>query len=284
MRNYVKYLLSLVLFGFNGIVASQIALTSYEIVYLRTFIGSVLLVAIFLLTGGRFHIRQFKRDSLFIALSGIALGAGWLFLFEAYQRIGVSFSSLLYYCGPVIVMALSPVIFKEKLTWPKVFGFVIVLAGLFLVNGKAALQEGSHAGLFCGLMSAVLFAVMIIFNKQSRNITGFENATIQLTASFLTVAVFTIVREGPFVSVLPCDIPWILFLGLVNTGLGCYLYFSSIGKLPVQTIAVCGYLEPLSAVVFSALLLGEHMTLIQSLGALCIIGGAMIVELVKSHK
>ena len=75
--------------------------------------------------------------------------------------------------------------------------------------------------------------------------------------------------------------PWILVLGLVNTGIGCYLYFSPLSKLPVQTVAVCGYLEPLSAVLFAALLLGEKMSALQYIGAVCIIGGAMIGEIIK---
>lgn len=74
---------------------------------------------------------------------------------------------------------------------------------------------------------------------------------------------------------------WILILGIVNTGIGCYLYFSPLAKLPVQTVAICGYLEPLSAVLFAALLLGEKMTAVQVLGAACIIGGAMVGELIK---
>ena len=77
---------------------------------------------------------------------------------------------------------------------------------------------------------------------------------------------------------------WILILGVVNTGIGCYLYFSPLSKLPVQTVAVCGYLEALSAVVFAAVLLGEIMTSIQIVGAILIIGGAMIGELIKPKK
>ena len=76
----------------------------------------------------------------------------------------------------------------------------------------------------------------------------------------------------------------ILVLGIVNTGIGCYFYFSSIGKLPVRTVAVCGYLEPLSAVVFASLFLGERMTALQAVGAVLIIGGAMVGELIKTGK
>ena len=279
MKHYMKYLMAVMLFGFNGIVASFISLTSYEIVYLRTFIGSLLLIGLFKITGGKFHIKQYKKDSFLILLSGIELGTSWMFLHEAYQQIGVSFASLLYYCGPVIVMILSPVIFKEKLTVLKMFGFATVLIGIVFVNGKAMLYGGNHWGIFYGLMSAIMFAAMVICNKQSKEIVGMENATIQLTASFLTVAVFTIIRKGILLQIIPHEIPWILFLGVVNTGLGCYLYFSSLGKLPVQTVAVCGYIEPLSAVVFSALLLHERMTSLQIVGAICIIGGAMMGEL-----
>ncbi|MBQ8748040.1 MAG: DMT family transporter, partial [Clostridia bacterium] len=70
---------------------------------------------------------------------------------------------------------------------------------------------------------------------------------------------------------------------LLNTGIGCYFYFSSIGKLPVQTVAICGYLEPLSAVVFSVIFLKETMLPIQIIGAVLIIGGAMLGEYRKKQ-
>lgn len=207
-----------------------------------------------------------------------------MFLYEAYQQIGVGFASLLYYCGPVIVMILSPLIFKEKLTTYKVIGFIIVLIGIVLVNGKTAATGNNTWGLFCGAMSAVMYFFMVTLNKQSKQITGMENSVIQLTVSFLTVAVFVGIKQA-FVIHVPGEAwVWILILGIVNTGIGCYLYFSPLSKLPVQTVAICGYLEPLSAVVFAALLLGERMTVVQVIGAVCIIGGAMIGELIKGRQ
>ena len=279
----LKYLSALLLFGLNGIVASQIAMGSYEIVFLRTMIGSVLLIILFVLGKGRFHLREHKRDFLFILLSGIAMGASWMFLYEAYQQIGVSLASLLYYCGPVIVMVLSPLIFKEKLTLPKVIGFLIVLTGIFLVNGQSS-GRGNAWGLFCGAMSAVMYFFMVTLNKRSRQITGMENAVIQLTVSFLAVAVFVGFKQAFVLHIPDGAWLWILILGIVNTGIGCYLYFSPLSQLPVQTVAICGYLEPLSAVVFAAILLNERMTVIQIIGAACIIGGAMVGELIKSRQ
>ena len=73
----------------------------------------------------------------------------------------------------------------------------------------------------------------------------------------------------------------ILILGVVNTGVGCYFYFSSIGELPVQTVAIGGYLEPLSALLFSAALLAETLTLVQIVGAVLILAGAAFGELFR---
>ena len=92
------------------------------------------------------------------------------------------------------------------------------------------------------------------------------------------MAAFVLLRDGPVLHLSAGDWVPALMLGLVNTGLGCYLYFSAMVELPVQTVAICGYLEPLSAVVFSVLFLRESMTPLQVLGAACILGGAVLGE------
>lgn len=283
-KSFLKYLFATLLFGSNGIVSSHILLSSYEIVLFRTLLGSVFLVMLFLLTGGRFHAKEYRRDFIFVLLSGLAMGASWMFLYEGYQQIGVGMATLLYYTGPVFVMILTPIIFKEKLTAPKVIGFAIVFVGIILINGISGGQRISAWGLICAMLSALTYTVLVIFNKQSKHIVGMENAAIQLCGSFVVVAAFVGIKEHFAFTVLPADWPWILLLGIVNTGIGCYLYFSSLSGLSVQTIAICGYMEPLSAVLLAAILLSEIMTPMQIVGAICIIGGAMLGELLDIKK
>jgi drug/metabolite transporter (DMT)-like permease len=281
-KHFVKYIAALLMFGTNGIVASFIALSSFEIVLMRTLIGSLLLAAVFFLSRQKVRLFGDKKHTLFLIISGMAMGASWMFLYEAYRQLGVGIASLAYYCGPVIVMILAPVLFREQLTWAKAAGFLAVLAGMFFVNTQTVNGSRTAWGLFCGLMSAVMYAVMVIFNKKAKSIAGLENAMWQLLVSFLTVVVFVLIRQGFALHIEPGSWTAILILGVVNTGIGCYFYFSSIGSLPVQTMAICGYLEPLSAVVFSALFLGEHMTGLQLAGAVLIIGGAAFGEFFRN--
>ncbi len=277
-----KHLFSLLLFGSNGIVASRIALTSYEIVFLRCLLGSLLLGAIVLAARKPLGILREKRSALLIAASGMAMGASWMFLYEAFTQIGVSFATLTYYCGPVILVALSPILFGESLTRLKLLALGMVAAGAVLLNGPLA-GGGSLWGLFCGFMAALCYVAMVALNKKAKGVSGMENTLLQLVAALGTVSAFLLWKQGLSLDVAAGDWPFILVLGLVNTGYACWLYFSSIGRLPVQTVAVCGYVEPLSAVLFSVLLLGETMSLWQTLGAALIFAGAVLSQIGPSR-
>ncbi len=279
------YLAALLLFGSNGIIAAAIALPSSDIVLLRTFLGALSLVTVLTITQ-RHKLQAPSRPreaAALLILSGAALGASWIFLFRAYQTIGVGISSLLYYCGPIIVMALSPLIFGEKLTGGKITGFIAVACGAFLIAAQGLGGNMPIAGIICGIASAFCYALMVIASKGAPHIEGLENSALQVSAAFVTALVFTLITQGApsFLSAgVAASIDWraVVMLGIVNTGIGCLLYFSAVAKLPVQTVAVVGYLEPLSAVVFSAVLLGEAITPVRLMGAALIIGGAIFCE------
>lgn len=302
-RSYAAYLSSLLLFGSNGIVAAMIALPSLDIVVARTFLGASLLGA--LLLGASLVARRAKRREggrpaatkspdrniaaiALLACSGAALGASWIVLFEAYRLVGVGTASLMYYCGPVIVMALAPLLFKERLGLKKIVGFAAVALGAVLVSVQALDGGQDPQGLALGAASAIAYAVMIVCSKKATAVCpaaadrGLRNSFIQLLAGFAVAAAYSALTQGAsalLIPATPADIAPLLMLGLVNTGIGCLLYFSSIGRLPVQTVAVCGYLEPLSAVVLATLILGEPMSAVQLAGAALIVGGAAFCEL-----
>ncbi len=284
-KPFSKFILSLLLFGSNGVVASQIALASTEITFLRALIGSLLLLGIFFWKKERFSFQRYPKDAVCLLLSGVSMGASWLFLYEAYQQIGVSTTILLHYTAPAMVLLLSPLFFQERLTLRKCLGLTVVLLGVFCINGQAAEMGKSGWGLLCAVLSAVLYVVMVISNKKAEQVGGLENTVLQMIFAFLVVAVFFLLRGKPLLFSIPVEsIPFVLLLGIVNGGTANYLYFSSIGRLPVQTVAVCSYLDPLTAVLLSAMLLGEPMGALQLLGAICILGGAIFAELSERER
>lgn len=274
---YGIYILAMLIFGTNGYLVAHLSLQGSQIVLVRTLVGGLLLTAIVLLRGGfdREAVRAERRDLLF---GGVALGLNWVALFTAYRLLNVSLATLIYYAGPMLVLLFSPLLFRESLTPQKIAAVAIVAAGLFCITGSITSAGMSLTGLLAAVLSALFYASLIIFNKRIVKTGGMQTAALELDVAFVVVLIYVLLTAG-IPHPLKADIPYLLVLGLVNTGIAYMLYFTGLQKLPGQSVALISYVDPVSALVFSALLLHETMTPLQVLGAVLIIGGALLGEL-----
>jgi drug/metabolite transporter (DMT)-like permease len=307
--DYLKYIGAMLIFGTNGALVSQIPLTSAQIVLTRTFLGSLFLLA-WVVSRHQLNLKASLQGNRWpVLIAGFALGANWIFLFEAYRAASVSVATLIYYGGPILVMTLSPFIFKEALTWNKLAAIAVVILGMFcitgLINGFLTSILGSSAsaagaavdakaaggaisgstaisvrGLVCGVMAALLYATLIIANKFIRSASGINLTILQLLIAF-GVVLFYLLWQGRFPFALPGgrSLFCILLLGIINTGAAYWLYFSSMQHLSGQSVALCSYIDPVSTLGFSALFLDERLTPLQVAGAICVITGALLGEL-----
>ena len=274
---YGIYILAMLIFGTNGYLVAHLSLQGSQIVLVRTLVGGLLLTAIVLLRGGfdREAVRAEWRDLLF---GGVALGLNWVALFTAYRMLNVSLATLIYYAGPMLVLLFSPLLFGESLTPQKIAAVAIVAAGLFCITGSITSAGMSLTGLLAAVLSALFYASLSIFNKRIVKTGGMQTAALELDVAFVVVLIYVLLTAG-IPRPLKADIPYLLVLGLVNTGIAYMLYFTGLQKLPGQSVALISYVDPVSALVFSALLLHETMTPLQVLGAVLIIGGALLGEL-----
>lgn len=249
MKNaYIKFILAAVIFGTNGIIASQLPLSSYEIVLTRTVLGGFFLLILATARREWGSLRRASRTSLvWLVLSGLFLSGNWLFLYEAYQQIGVSLATLMCYCGPILIMILSYFVFHEPFTVPKVSAMIIVTIGIVCINGADVQAHGLSWGLVCGFLSALCFALLIIAMKKVSGIGGILSPACQLLVAAVVVSAVTLSMPSAPVSLNMSHIACMICLGVVNTGLGYYLYFSGVQRLSAQSVSICGYLEPFTA-------------------------------------
>ena len=278
---YGMYVLALLIFGTNGLYVAHISLAGSQIVLMRTLIGGILLTCLVLFSGG-FDRECIRLDRKPLFLGGAALGMNWVALFEAYKMLNVSLATLIYYLGPILVLLFSPFLFREKLTGRKTLSVLIVAVGIVFISGSIVLTGMNPMGLLAAVISAFFYASLIVLNKQIRHTGGLQTAAVELDAAFVVVTLYTLCTAGiPHIS--GSDLPYILGIGCINTGLAYLLYFSGLQKLSGQSVALISYLDPVSALLFSALL-HESMTPVQLAGAVLIIGGAMLGEIRKRGK
>lgn len=277
-RPFMKYLASLLLLSSNGVISVNLQLSSTDTVFFRALLGTMSLIVAFVITRQHWTWRENRYDAVLAVLAGVVTALNWLVLFTAYRLIGVSLSIIFFYCGPAVAILLSPILFKERLTAVKLIMLVCVMAGICAICGQAVTTGITIEGLVYGAISALTFAGMIIFNKKMVAMPGLERVIIQIAVAGVILFGAVLWEHGLTFSIAPSDIMPLLFLCITNTGLAYYLYYSSMPGLSLQTISVCGYLEPVVAVFWSVLFLHEMMTPWQWVGAILIIGSAIWSE------
>ncbi|MBY6272181.1 DMT family transporter [Caldibacillus debilis] len=283
MKEKLLFSLVMLIFGSIGLFVKHIALPSDAVALFRGASGSLFLFLAALVMKNRLRFKTTKRNWILLLLSGSALGLNWIFLFEAYRYTTVSAATLAYYFAPVLVMALSPFVLKEKWTAKSAACIAVAMAGLFFILGQGE-ESGAGgysrlAGIGFGLLAALFFAGVVLLNKCIKDFPGYETALIQLFFAALVLFPYVAAAEEIHLSRLDGrSVFFLLVVGIVHTGLAYFLYFSAIKKLPTQTVAVLSYFDPVSAVAMSALVLKEMLTWGQVVGGIFILGAAFFGE------
>lgn len=273
---------SMLIFGTIGIFRRYIPLSSSMLAFARGILGGLVLLFFVKLKGASIRHSIGVKKFFLLALSGALMGVNWILLFEAYNNTTVATATLCYYMEPTIVILLAPFIFKEKLTPKKLVCALVSIAGMCLVSGIFE-AGGVHAsdlkGVFFGLGAAVLYSSVVIMNKLMQIDDAYEKTIIQLFSAAVVLIPYLIFTEDfSSFDLKPFAIAMILVVGIVHTGIAYALYFGSIRGLKAQSIAVLSYIDPVSALILSSLILGERMTVQGIVGAVLIIGAAFICE------
>lgn len=282
-RERAKYITSVVLYGTIGMFLRYVSLPSELVAMCRGILGSIFILAFLAFRHTKPDGKAIKKNLKWLIISGICLGLNWIFLFAAYMETTVAIASLCNYMAPLIVIVVAPLVLHEKLEVRKLPCVLAALIGIILVSGVTEGGNGNPLGIVFGLSAAVCFVIIVICNRNLKDISSYDRSIVQLALSAVTILPYFIIHNlGKELYVSPGSIPIVLILGLLHTGVAYCLYFSGMATLPVQTVAVLGYIEPVVAVLCSAIFLAEPMTVSGWIGAVLIIAAAVVSELIPS--
>lgn len=277
---YAQFIMAMVIVGTIGIFRRNIALSSAALAFSRGILGSLSLGAFVKVRGQKiFHGMERKKLFLLI-LNGAIIGVNWIFLFEAYRFTTVAVATLCYYLQPTLLILVSPIFFKEKLTGKKLFYALIAFLGMVLVSGALGGGDtGSLKGVAFGLAAAVLYTMAVVINKITLGVDPYEKTIIQLASAGIVLIPYILMTED--ISAVQLDtitIILVLIVGIIHTGLVYFFYFGSMEHMSAQAVAVFSYIDPVVAVIASWAFLGEPLTVPVIIGAVLIIGSAFLSE------
>lgn len=311
-RSLIALILAVVIFGTVGIFRRYTPIPSAVLALLRGAIGAG---ALAIIAGLRKNANAEKitgKPFWLLVITGCLIGLNWAALFESYNYTTVATATLCYYMQPTIVILLSPIFFKEKLTLKKGICAGVAVIGMLFVSGAfeswfsssgAADSDANFniTGIILGLLAAALYSAVVIINKRLPGLDPYRKTIIQLTSAAVVMVPYLVISalasgQGSFAGNLgvallgnsdwskgilvftPLVIVMIVIMGLVHTGGAYALYFGSIDGLHGQSVAILSYIDPVVSLILSALLLKEQMSIYGVIGAVLIIGAALVSE------
>ena len=283
----ISLIASMTIFGTIGIFRNYIPFPSAFLAMSRGFIGAAFILIFLLVTKKGINFSSIKKNLLVLIITGAFIGINWILLFESYKHTSVAVATLCYYMAPLFVTVASALFYKERFTAKKAICIITAIFGMILVSGVAdgSLPKGSELiGILLGLMAAVFYASVTLVSKKVKDISSFDMTLVQLFTAAVVVMPYSLIFENiEFTGVNPIAIWLVLFVGILHTGIAYVMYFTSVKNLESSKIAIFSYLDPIIAILLSALILKEKMTVAAGIGAVLILVSAFLSEVNLSN-
>ena len=281
-------ILAMFIFGTIGVFRKYIPLPSSVIALARGSIGMLFLLLWVWLKGEKISFQAIKKNGFCLGLSGFFLGFNWILLFEAYQYTSVATATLCYYMAPIMVILVSPFLLKEHLSRKKMLCVGVALVGIIFVSGvtEVGISHLSEVkGILFGLGAALFYASIMLLNKKIKDISAYDKTITQLGIASIVLLPYTLMTENiSEITLTPISLMMLMIVCMIHTGIAYALYFGSMGDLKAQTIALFSYIDPIVAIILSALFLKEHMSMMGAIGAVLVLGATLISELPEKTK
>ncbi len=279
MKEKLYFVISMVIFGAVGVFVKYIRLSSSEIAMFLSLIGATSLLVVCICKKKRVPWGMVRRNIMTLLLASISLSGNWIFLFQAYKETTIANAALSYYFAPVLVTMLSPLILKEKLSVKKAVCIGGALLGLFFIlqNGRMEANGNHLLGIGYGLIAASFYAALTLINKFIRELDGLTNTLLQLGLAVMILFLFVMFTDSFNLSSLTGKaVVLMILLGILHGGVGFYMFFTGMKGLKAQSIAVLSYIDPLTSLLISALIIGDRMNLLQMAGTILLLGSIWI--------
>ena len=201
--------------------------------------------------------------------------------FAGLAYISASLERLILYLNPTLVMGLSWLLYKKRITRGQTLGMAISYAGVVLVFGHEISLQGTHAawGALLVFLSAVCYAVYLVYSGHmvqrlgSLRLVGLATGV----ACLCCLAQFAVLR--PLSSALAVA-PEVIWLSVLNATLctvaPVMMVMMAIERIGAAAAAQVGMVGPISTILMGVVILGEPFTAWVAAGTVLVVAGIYV--------
>jgi drug/metabolite transporter (DMT)-like permease len=255
--------------GTIGVLVLESGASPLTVAFARCAVGAT---ALGLWCAARGFLRRpnLTRASLpFIVVGGLCLVTNWTLLFASYEHTSIGIATVTYHVQPFLLVLFAPFVLRETLAIRQLTWVALGFAGLVLIAQPwtEPLTGNYGRGMLEAVAAAALYALATLLVKRVHGVRPHVIALIQLSIGALIL--LPLARWGELTDV--DAVPWLITLGIVHTAFMYVLVYDSYPRLTTPTIAFLGFLYPVVAVIFDAVVYDHILSLAQLGGSILIL-------------
>ncbi len=279
-----------ILWGCIGIFIRRFSLnlSSMEIVTSRTLLTVAILFIILLI---------FKRDLLKIKLRDIwcFIGTGVCSIiffnycyFKCMSMTSLSVAAVLLYTAPAMVMVISAIVFKEKITVQKISALLLALLGCTLVSGIIGTDALiSKEGILVGLGAGLGYALYSIFSRAALN-KGYKSLTIIFYTFLIALAGLIPITNWKTMSAVMLsskeEFLYFVLFAIISTVLPYILYTYGLIQLSPSKASIMASIEPVAATIVGFIFFNERPSTMAFFSIACILFSIILLAINNDKK
>lgn len=253
---YLLLHLTVFLFGFTGILGRLISLPGDMLVWYRTCLAILTILAIILFR--KISLKMPIKTMLKLIGIGIIVGAHWVTFFYAIKISNVSIALSCLSITTLFVSLIEPFFFHTKISRIDVIGGICILIGMLLITH---VQLNYWQGIITGLISAMLAGIFTILNRRVANQhNGFVISGYEMVGANMAVGLFILLAnpEHFFLSVSTPDWLYLIILSTLCTAFAYWAIVFVLKHLSAYSVVMSINLEPIYGTVMAAFIFNEY--------------------------
>jgi drug/metabolite transporter (DMT)-like permease len=263
--------------GFIGIIVREVDLPAMTIVFFRVALAAAAVALILLATGRRDLLRPPPRGV--IAL-GVLLAIHWSLYFAAIKQTSVASAVLITYAAPIFMALLAPALIREHVPAVSIAALAVSMAGIAAISlaGGSGGEAVRATGVVLAVFAAITYAFLIVLLKRWGADVHPTTVIVWQEGTAAVVLSPSLLFAG-YGSLGALDVGYLLLLGIVLTGVTGVVYVAALKWVPATTAGILAYMEPVSAALLAAAILGEALTPAVLVGGAAIVAAGVVVAL-----
>lgn len=256
--------------------AYRSGVTPVSLLFIRFLLAGLVMILWMLIRGIPFP-RGKTLLGLFLTGAGIYAGQA-LTYFTALSLAPAATIAILLCLGPALTMILSVIFLRHPVTRVDLCALAFALIGTMLVIDPKDFAIGGHPlGIVFGLISVSINACYILVGtKIMRRTDAFSATAIVIASTSVTFGGMAAVQGMP----LPATMTgWscIIAIAFICTILAIMTFFEGLKRIGPVKAGMLATSEPVTAVIFACLILGEVLTTRKIIGGLMVLTTAILL-------